>query len=33
MALRQMTAEQEGGALLTVDPGRARLRLLPLQRR
>jgi predicted nuclease of predicted toxin-antitoxin system len=29
-ALRQMTAELEGGALLTVDPSRARLRFLPL---
>ena len=33
MASRQMPAELEEGALLTVDPGRARLRLLPLQRR
>lgn len=29
-ALRQMTAELQEGALLTLDPGRARLTLLPL---
>jgi len=29
-ALRQMTAELEEGALLTIDPGRTRLRILPL---
>jgi predicted nuclease of predicted toxin-antitoxin system len=29
-ALRQMAAELEQGALLTIDPGRMRLRLLPL---
>jgi predicted nuclease of predicted toxin-antitoxin system len=28
-ALRQMAAELEEGALLTVDPARARLRVLP----
>lgn len=32
-ALRQMTTELDEGALLTVDPGRTRLRLLPLQPR
>jgi predicted nuclease of predicted toxin-antitoxin system len=32
-ALRQMTAELEDGALLTIDPNRTRLRLLPLQSR
>ena len=32
-ALRQMSAELEEGALLTIDPNRTRLRLLPLQRR
>jgi predicted nuclease of predicted toxin-antitoxin system len=32
-ALRQMMAELEEGALLAVDPGRVRLRLLPLQRK
>jgi predicted nuclease of predicted toxin-antitoxin system len=31
-ALRQMAAELEQGALLTIDPGRMRLRLLPLHR-
>ena len=31
-ALRQMASELEAGALLTIDPSRARLRLLPLQR-
>lgn len=31
VALRQMAAELEEGALLTVDPSRTRLRLLPLQ--
>ena len=30
VALRQMTAELEEGALLTVDPSRTRLRVLPL---
>jgi predicted nuclease of predicted toxin-antitoxin system len=29
-ALRQMTAELEGGALLVLDPNRTRLRVLPL---
>lgn len=29
-ALLQMTAELEEGALLTIDPNRTRLRLLPL---
>jgi predicted nuclease of predicted toxin-antitoxin system len=32
-ALQQMTAELEEGALLTVDPNRTRLRVLPLQLR
>lgn len=32
-ALRQMAVELEEGALLTVDPKRTRLRLLPLQSR
>lgn len=32
-ALRQMTTELVEGALLTVDPNRTRLRLLPLQPR
>ena len=32
-ALQQMTAELEEGALLTVDPSRTRLRVLPLQSR
>ena len=32
-ALRQMAAELDEGALLTIDPNRARLRLLPLQPR
>jgi len=32
-ALRQMAAELEAGALLTIDQSRARLRLLPLQLR
>ncbi len=32
-ALRQMAAELEAGALLTIDQSRARLRLLPLQSR
>jgi len=32
-ALRQMTDLLEEGALLTVDPARARLRVLPLQRK
>ena len=30
-ALRQMEEELKAGALLTIDPGRTRLRLLPLQ--
>ncbi|HYW75574.1 MAG TPA: DUF5615 family PIN-like protein [Gammaproteobacteria bacterium] len=33
IALRQMAAELESGALLTVDPNRMRLRVLPLQSR
>lgn len=32
-ALRQMASELEEGALLTVDPNRTRLRVLPLQPR
>jgi predicted nuclease of predicted toxin-antitoxin system len=32
-ALRQMAFELDAGALLTVDPKRTRLRLLPLQSR
>ena len=32
-ALRQMAAELEAGALVTVDPNRTRLRVLPLLRR
>jgi predicted nuclease of predicted toxin-antitoxin system len=32
-ALRQMVGELEDGALLTVEPARTRLRLLPLQNR
>ena len=32
-ALRQMATELENGALLTVEPARTRLRLLPLQNR
>ena len=32
IALRQMTAELQAGALLTVDPSRTRLSLLPLRR-
>jgi predicted nuclease of predicted toxin-antitoxin system len=32
-ALRQMASELEEGALITVDPARTRLRLLPLQRK
>jgi predicted nuclease of predicted toxin-antitoxin system len=32
-ALRQMVSELEEGALLTVDPNRTRLRVLPLQSR
>lgn len=32
-ALRQMAPELEEGALLTVDPNRTRLRVLPLQPR
>jgi predicted nuclease of predicted toxin-antitoxin system len=31
LALRQMASELEEGALLTVDPNRTRLRLLPLR--
>ena len=31
-ALRQMATELENGALLTVDPNRTRMRLLPLNR-
>ena len=31
VALRQMASELEEGALLTVDPNRTRLRLLPLR--
>jgi predicted nuclease of predicted toxin-antitoxin system len=30
-ALRRMNAELEQGALLTIEPGRARMRLLPLR--
>ena len=30
-ALRRMAAELERGALLTIEPGRARMRLLPLR--
>jgi len=33
IALRQMASELQEGALLTVDPSRMRLRLLPLQSR
>ena len=33
VALRQMASELEDGALITVDPKRARLRVLPLQSR
>jgi predicted nuclease of predicted toxin-antitoxin system len=33
VALRQMASELEEGALLTVDPNRTRLRILPLQPR
>lgn len=33
VALKQMAAELENGALLTVDPNRTRMRLLPLQLR
>lgn len=32
-ALRQMASELEAGALLTIDPSRTRLNLLPLQRK
>lgn len=32
-ALRQMETELADGALLTIDPNRTRLRLLPLQRK
>ena len=31
IALRQMKSELESGALLTIDPNRTRLRILPLQ--
>jgi predicted nuclease of predicted toxin-antitoxin system len=31
--LRQMQAELEAGALLTIDPKRTRLRILPLRKR
>jgi predicted nuclease of predicted toxin-antitoxin system len=31
-ALTQMTAELQDGALLTIEPGRTRLRVLPLRR-
>jgi hypothetical protein len=30
-AIRQMSAELEEGTLLTIDPKRTRLRMLPLQ--
>jgi hypothetical protein len=33
LALRQMQVELEAGALLTIDPKRTRLRLLPLRKR
>ena len=33
VALKQMASELEDGALLTVDPNRTRIRLLPLQLR
>jgi len=33
VALRQMEAELQEGALVTVDPNRTRLRVLPLQRK
>ena len=33
VALRQMAIELEGGALITVDPSRTRVRVLPLQKR
>lgn len=33
LALRQMQAELEAGALLTIDPSRTRLRVLPLRKR
>jgi predicted nuclease of predicted toxin-antitoxin system len=33
VALRQMAAELEDGALLTIEPNRTRLRVLPLQPR
>jgi predicted nuclease of predicted toxin-antitoxin system len=32
-ALRQMEAELQEGALVTIDPNRTRLRVLPLQRK
>jgi predicted nuclease of predicted toxin-antitoxin system len=31
-ALKQMVSELEAGALITIDPARTRLRLLPLRR-
>lgn len=33
VALRQMAAELDAGALLTIDPNRTRLRVLPLPSR
>jgi len=33
LALRQMRVELEEGALLTIDPKRTRLRLLPMRKR
>ena len=33
LALRQMQMELDAGALLTIDPKRTRLRLLPLRKR
>jgi len=33
LALKQMAPELEQGALLTIDPNRARVRVLPLQKR
>ena len=33
LALRQMRVELEAGALLTIDPKRTRLRLLPMRKR
>ena len=32
-ALRQLAGELEAGALVTIEPGRSRVRLLPLPRR